>query len=53
MKYETSLRAQILEAPSNGAIDRLLEKGTHYAQASARTKRRWQQAAQQRRKELK
>mgnify|MGYP001321100125 CR=1 FL=1 len=52
MKYENSLRAQILEAPSKGAIDRLLKKGTNYQHASARTKRRWQEAAAKRRGEL-
>lgn len=52
MKYETSLRAQILEAPSTGAIDRLLFKGAGYQNASARTKRRWREAESVRRKEL-
>lgn len=46
------LRARILGATNLADIDRLLSEGQAYLKASGRTRKRWEDAAQQRRNEL-
>jgi hypothetical protein len=46
------LREQILGAPSKEAINKLLVMGEGFTHASNSIRRRWQQAADRRRKQL-
>jgi len=46
------LREQIKEAPSEEAIDRMLNVGKYFAHASDSTRRRWKRTAERRRKQL-